>query len=361
MGIDCKKGPNKTIWYTDECETQDMAKYELDQHLKYAHAPPEPPVQAGSSDQEIEPLKLYDEHGNHEFKYGKKKSEYQCCECDDQELKPIDTFKNHLFNKHMIEVHMGRNNPVKGPYIKRILSKDEQLSGKRKFKCECKRAFCYNKDLKAHKEKKRCPLGSLNLQDVPLVSQSNNDFSAARAHTPSSSGTSISESASSPASPLALDSNLDDLLFKRVSVICIPTSKNSDITSPTLSGNIQTQQAVKLYIRTLGNLLFAIPQELDYYHNTQSQNQHPSDLVANSHVHDPLLQGPINDESQHVQSTPQYSGSSSADVSFASIHPSGNSGIHNSPAATISGNIPTQHEVLSIKTFGNLLFAIPGN
>ena len=37
----CKNGPNTTIWLTDQCDTQEMARHQQDQHLKYDHSQPQ--------------------------------------------------------------------------------------------------------------------------------------------------------------------------------------------------------------------------------------------------------------------------------------------------------------------------------
>ena len=163
MGANCKLGPNNTLWSTDGCDTQEMAKYQQELHLKYAHAHPQPVTitvpeyyPSDTLSEPIESLELHDLDGNNVFKYVKKKREYKCRECDDQEFKSVDNFKKHLYNHHLRDVDMGKNNPIRKPYIKRNISQEELLQGKeKKFKCDnvpCKRSFCYRKDLNHHRE-----------------------------------------------------------------------------------------------------------------------------------------------------------------------------------------------------------------
>ena len=164
MGVACKNGPNSTKWVTDQCDTQEMAKYQLDQHLKYAHSQPQEvritvpdsfPLDVSLNyGHPIEYLQLHDLSGNNEFKYGKKKNEYQCRECNDQEFKSIANFKKHLYKQHLIDVDMGKNNRLKKPYLKRVVPSDEIEHGK--FICDnvpCKRRFFWKKDLDNHKDK----------------------------------------------------------------------------------------------------------------------------------------------------------------------------------------------------------------
>ena len=76
MGAKCELGPNSTLWFTDGCDTQEMAKYQLDMHIKCAHAhtqavtvtfPENFPSDAPT--EPIESLELHDLDGNNVFKY----------------------------------------------------------------------------------------------------------------------------------------------------------------------------------------------------------------------------------------------------------------------------------------------------
>ena len=140
-GVECKRGPNNTAWFTKYCDER-LAKYLLEQHLQYVHpvhaaAPGQAPVPVevkvleptpevtSDSDQQIEELTLHDEEGNNAFRYAKKKTEYKCLECADQDFTDRKNFKEHLKRDHLLDVDLSKSNHERKPFIKKKKSHSE--------------------------------------------------------------------------------------------------------------------------------------------------------------------------------------------------------------------------------------------
>ena len=106
------------------------------------------------SKQKIVLFNIFDVNGNNEFKYYKWGREYKCFECSTPGFINNQRFLRHVYSKHLREIHLGTNNALKKPHVKRIIPQSEKFG---KFKCDnCEQRFRKNQDLKTHQNKSKC-------------------------------------------------------------------------------------------------------------------------------------------------------------------------------------------------------------